>query len=95
MKISAFPLDFDLYNRKDICMKTTLNLPDDVVCDAKRRAVAEATTLTDLIVQGLKTRLKSGERPGVLPVSSSGGGLKPDVRWEDLQAAEAEGEMYR
>jgi hypothetical protein len=95
LQFIEFLLDFHLYYRKEICMKTTLNLQDDIVRDAKRRAVAEATTLTDLIVQGLKNRLKSGERPGILPVSSSGGGLMPDVRWEDLQAAESEGVMYR
>lgn len=86
------PLDIYLYHHKYICMKTTLNLPDDVVRDAKRRALGEDTTLTDLIVQGLKARLARGSAPGSLPISTAAGGLCPGVSWDRLGAAE---ETYR
>lgn len=76
-------------------MKTTLNLPDTVVREAKRRAIEEATTLTDLIVQGLKTRLERGEQAGPLPQSKAAGGLQAGVSWEGLAAAEDAGEAYR
>jgi hypothetical protein len=76
-------------------MKTTLNLPDTVVQDAKRRALAEDTTLTDLIVQGLKARLKLGTTRGTLPVSAATGGLCPGVRWDRLGTADDSGEAYR
>jgi hypothetical protein len=65
-------------------MKTTLNFPDDIISDAKIRAVRENTTLTDIIVQGLEMRLKKGHKPGRLPVSSASGGLVPGAEWERL-----------
>jgi len=76
-------------------MKTTLNLPDQIVRDAKRRALEEETTLTDLIVQGLKARLERGGQSVSMPVSQAGGGLRPGVDWARLEAAENEGEVYR
>jgi hypothetical protein len=76
-------------------MKTTLNLPDAVVFQAKRRALEEGTTLTELIVQGLKARLEKLPRPGPLPLSRSTGGLKPGLAWEDLEAAEDAQDAYR
>lgn len=88
-------LDIDLYWRKYICMKTTLNLPDEVARDAKLLAVAEDTTLTDLIVQGLKAQLRKSNRSGSLPVSNAGGGLRPGVAWDDLLAADAGDDGYR
>ena len=76
-------------------MKTTLNLPDPVVREAKRRALAEDTTLTDLIVQGLKARLERGSARGALPVSTAAGGLCPGVTWDQLGATEDAGEAHR
>ncbi len=76
-------------------MKTTLNLPDPVVYQAKRRALEEGTTLTDLIIQGLKARLERAREYGPLPVSGVSGGLCQGVTWEALEAAEGSGETYR
>jgi hypothetical protein len=87
--------DIYLYIRQYICMKTTLNLPDPVVLQAKRRALEEGTTLTDLIVQSLKTRLEKPAGRGPLPVSDARGGLKNGVNWVDLVAAEGAEEAYR
>lgn len=76
-------------------MKTTLNLPDEVVRAAKQRALAEDTTMTDLIVQGLKARLQRGSPRGDLPVSAATGGLCPGVRWERLGVTDGADEAYR
>lgn len=76
-------------------MKTTLNLPDVIALRAKRRALEEGTTLTELIVQGLKARLEREALPGELPVSRASGGLCPGVSWESLAAAEDGAEAYR
>jgi len=76
-------------------MKTTLNLPDPVVREAKRRALAEETTLTDLIVQGLKARLARDSMRGSLPISAAGGGLCLGVSWDRLRPAGEEAEVHR
>lgn len=76
-------------------MKTTLNLPDTVVKEAKQRALSEDTTLTELIIQGLRARLEKGNRNTELPQSTARGGLHPGVSWEDLEAADPEGGPYR
>lgn len=44
-----------------ICMRTTLNLNDDLVQQAKQRAVNENSTLTSVIEDALR-RLLSGSR---------------------------------
>jgi hypothetical protein len=88
-------LDIYLYLHQFICMKTTLNLPDLLVREAKRRALDEETTLTELIVQGLKERLEREAQPGSLPLSSAHGGLRTGVEWNRLEAAEDGGEAYR
>ena len=76
-------------------MKMTLNFPDDIIVEAKITAVREKTTLTDLIVQGLKMKLREGQYPGGLPVSGAGGGLLPDISWEELAEEEGEDGAYR
>jgi hypothetical protein len=65
-------------------MKITLHLPDIVVRESKRRAFAEDTTLTDLIIQGLNIRLARGLAPADLPISTASGGLHPGVSWDRL-----------
>jgi hypothetical protein len=87
--------DIDLHETQYICMRTTLNLPDPMVAQAKRRALEECTTMTELLVQGLKSRLETVSYIRDLPVSKAGGGLCEGVSWEDLAAAEPEEERYR
>jgi hypothetical protein len=53
------------------------------------------TTLTDLIVKGLKMLLRQNTHPGGLPVSAAGGGLRPDVSWEKVSEGERAGENRR
>ena len=76
-------------------MRTTLNLPDDVAQEAKRRALEEGKTLTQLIVEGLRDRLRTTGAGASLPVSLAGGGLRAGVNWETLVPANQEDEGHR
>ena len=65
-------------------MKTTLNLRDDLVAQAKTLAAKESTTLTRMIEEGLALRLRRKRAPSTgalknLPVSSRKGGLRRGV----------------
>lgn len=65
-------------------MRTTLDLNDSLLVQAKEAAARERTTLTRLIEEGLSLRLKkaaqppSGEVPP-LPVFHGGSGLAPVI----------------
>ena len=76
-------------------MKTTLNFPDDIIAEAKIRAVQENTTLTDIIVQGLRMRLKNTGEAKPLPVSTRSGGLAKGVIWETLTRSGKGNEVFR
>ncbi len=78
-------------------MKTTLNFPDDLISEAKIQAAIEHTTLTSIIIEGLKIRLKkgTGANPKVLPVSQSTGGLQPGYAWDTIQRNGEQNEVYR
>ncbi len=65
-------------------MKTTLNLNDQLLADAKALAAQQRTSLTRLIEEGLQLRLRakagSGKRTRVrLPVFAGRGGLVTGV----------------
>jgi hypothetical protein len=80
-------------------MRTTVDLPDELLRQARQRAAEEGTTLTALLADGLRLRLGSASRTPRrkrrLPVSKVGGGLQP---WIDpasnaslLDAADGDG----
>ncbi len=62
-------------------MRTTVDLPDELLRAARRLAAEEDTTLTALLADGLRMRLAGAPRPAgrprKLPVSTVGGGLQP------------------
>lgn len=64
-------------------MRTTLNLNDDLVARAKSVAARERTTLTRLIEEGLRLRLRPTPAPSagavLLPVHAGRGGLAPGI----------------
>lgn len=65
-------------------MRTTLNLNDDLARQAKEAAARERTTLTRLIEEGLRLRLRASDRPAsgpppALPVFHGRGGLRPGI----------------
>ncbi len=80
-------------------VRTTVDLPDELLRDARKRAAEEGTTLTALLADGLRLRLGGAparrRRPRRLPRSTVGGGLQP---WIDpassaslLDAADGDG----
>lgn len=62
-------------------MRTTVDLPDELLRQARKRAAEEGTTLTALLADGLRLRLGGvvprRRRPPRLPISTVGGGLHP------------------
>lgn len=70
-----------LYARR---MKTTLDIRDDLLAQAKAQAAKERTTLTRMIEEGLTLRLRSAKPRRVqvlppLPVSKCTGGMHPGI----------------
>jgi hypothetical protein len=72
-------------------MKTTLDISDPLIRDARRIAAREGTTLRALVEQGLRhvVQLKKRRAPFRLrPVTFKGRGLQPDLReagWERIR----------
>jgi hypothetical protein len=65
-------------------MKTTLNIQDQLLANAKSAAALQQTTLTRLIEEGLVMRLalnakKTSERKLALPVMNGKGGMRLDI----------------
>lgn len=68
-------------------MKTTLNIHDGLLIEAKALAVRQRSTLTRLIEEGLRMRLKSEQLPltivrppmPIFPVLKGEGGLMPGI----------------
>ena len=59
----------------------TVDLPDELLRQARKRAAEEGTTLTALVTDGLRLRIGGAaagrRRRQRLPVSTVGGGLQP------------------
>lgn len=71
-------------NLYDSFMKTTLDIDDKLLAEAKALAAREQTTLTKLIEEGLSLRLRppatrARKTKIDLPVSRAGGGLYPHI----------------
>lgn len=65
-------------------MKTTLNIRDDLLAEAKVAAVRNHTTLTRLVEEGLALRLRTTRSVSAgalaeLPVSKRSGGLRAGI----------------
>jgi hypothetical protein len=56
-------LHTSVYDGMIICMRTTLNLPDGLVAQAKAQAAASGQTLTSLIEEGLRLVLQKHNAP--------------------------------
>lgn len=59
----AKALQTSAYDGMLICMRTTLNLPDGLVAQAKAQAAASGQTLTSLIEEGLRLVLQKHDVP--------------------------------
>ena len=64
---------------------------------AKIQSAIEHTTLTRLIVKGLKIRLhrEAGSIQKVLPVSKFTGGLHADYSWDTIHKEGEQNKVYR
>lgn len=64
-------------------MRTTLDINDRLLSEAKARAARDRTTLTRLIEEGLRLRLRAtatqAGKVADLPVSRVGGGFRPGI----------------
>lgn len=73
-----------------ICMRTTLNLNDDLVRQAKQRAAAEDRTLTSVIEDALRRLLAEDARQTealyLVPVGGGPRGVLPGVDLSDPRA---------
>ncbi|WP_326820640.1 type II toxin-antitoxin system VapB family antitoxin [Streptosporangium sp. NBC_01756] len=73
-------------------MKTTVDIPDGLLREARQVARAEGTTLRSLVEEGLRSVLaRRAQREGYrLPDATVGGhGLQPqaqDSSWEDIRS---------
>jgi hypothetical protein len=70
-------------------MRTTINLDDALLADAKRRAAERGTTLTQIISDALRETLSVRAAPADAPFSTMtyrGGGLMPGVDLDDSAA---------
>jgi hypothetical protein len=82
--LQASRLQVEYRNLYDLCMKTTLNLNDQLFADAKALAAQQRTSLTRLIEEGLQLRLRATSNPALLgrvrlPVFKGRGGLVKGV----------------
>lgn len=90
-------------SRMLFCMRTTLNLDDALMREAKKHAAETGTTLTSVIEQALRRSLDAAApdprtTPFRMPVFQGGFGLAPGVTAEDLHSnarlAELAGDDY-
>ncbi|MEJ7797365.1 MAG: type II toxin-antitoxin system VapB family antitoxin [Solirubrobacteraceae bacterium] len=70
-------------------MRTTINVDDGLLAEAKRRAAERGTTLTKLIEDALRTTLSQRDEPNeerFETITFRGGGLMPGVDLDDNAA---------
>jgi hypothetical protein len=74
-------------------MKTTVNLPDELLREAQDLARRQRTTLRELIETGLRTVIKQRSRESTFALADAGvdgRGLQPalrDASWEQIRDA--------
>jgi hypothetical protein len=75
------------------CMKTTVDLPDELLLEARRVARQEHTTLRSLLEEGLRAVIARHHEAGQFALrdaSVSGNGLHPEFReagWAEIREA--------
>jgi hypothetical protein len=71
-------------------MRTTINLPDDLILQAKRAALDADTTLTEVIANALREALQKGHRKAprrkIKLTTYGDGGTFPGVDLDDTSA---------
>ena len=72
-----------------LCMRTTIQLPEDLLAEAKKAAAERRTTLKAIIEESLRESLVRRGRPRREPVklvTFGGSGLQPGVDLDDSAA---------
>lgn len=72
-----------------ICMRTTLNIDDEIMRSLKRRAAETGRTLTSLVEEALRSMLDGGTRPPPvyrLDWKIVKGGARPGIDLSDRDA---------
>lgn len=70
-------------------MRTTVDLPDDLLNEARERAAREGRSLSDVVGDAVRSsfaRTAAGERGPVELPTFDGGGLQPGVDLDDSAA---------
>lgn len=70
------------------CMKTTIDLPDELVGEVKELARASGTTMRELMVDGLRSEIErrrnAAPRPDFVFRTVGGDGLRPGIDARDF-----------
>ena len=80
-----------------ICMKTTVDIADSLLAEAKLLAAEQQTTVRALVEEGLRHAVEERKRTSVFvlrSVSFGGNGVRPDIRegsWERIRELIHEG----
>jgi CRISPR/Cas system-associated protein Csm6 len=78
-------------------MKTTVEIPDTLLDEARKLAARQQTTLRVLIIEGLRRMIAERKRTGAFRLRKAtfgGDGLQPDVAaasWERIREMAYEG----
>jgi len=70
-------------------MRTTVDLPDDLLGEAKARAAREGRSLSDVVSDAVRSsfaRAPASEREAIELPTFDGGGLQPGVDLDDSAA---------
>jgi hypothetical protein len=78
-------------------MKTTIEIPDSLLKEARKLASREGTSVKALVVEGLQKTVSERKRPGTFKLRKAtfkGKGLRADLQgasWERIRDAAYEG----
>jgi len=71
-------------------MRTTINLPDDLILQAKKAALESDTTMTEIIANALRESLsknrRNGKRKEFRVITYGSGGVFPGVDLDDTSS---------
>ena len=70
-------------------MRTTVDLPEDLLAEARERAAREGRSLSDVVGDAVRSsfsRTARGERSSVELPTFAGDGLQPGVHFDDSAA---------
>jgi hypothetical protein len=85
------PFDIMMHIEYFLMMRTTINLPDPLLAEARRRAAETGRTLTAFVADAVReslARRKAKERRPMRLTTFRGSGLQPGVDLDDSAALE-------